>query len=75
MRTIARFGMGAPQVLETTIRATMPNGDWTDPFFYGTTRIWYDTSNAIFRYKTSNPSTETDGTALMESTTASTPGF
>jgi hypothetical protein len=75
MRTIPRFGIGAPEDLKTTVREAIPQGGWEDPFIYGTTRVWHDSVNNVMRHLDgSDPTTETDGAAALSgSVTSSSP--
>jgi hypothetical protein len=67
MRTIPRFGIGAPEDLKTTVREAIPQGGWADPFIYGTTRVWHDSVNNVMRHLDgTDPTTETEGAVLVK---------
>jgi len=61
MRTLSKFGLSDDSIA-SGILSGIPAGDYTDPTLYGTTRIWWDATNTLFRSKIgSDPASETDG--------------
>jgi len=62
MRFYPRYTNSVPQV---TLLAAL--GDWTNPYIVGTARFWHDSITDVLRVKYgSNPSSETDGSELVE---------